>query len=203
MEAQDPTSANIARTPNLSSPREVVSRNTAGEAMQDVSATVVGEANAISESESGFPLPMDEAVDLPQSDRLMDASPSKQDTDISQTSAISPPPRSGDLHTLANAFETSVRYFERDGDNWIGSAHFTLQSSILKGATFQIVSDGKSLSILLSEFSAVPVSISPRQESQLSKTLTHKLGRNVSLNLIASEIESVESADATEYAEQQ
>jgi hypothetical protein len=199
METQNPATENTIQLPNLSSLEEAVGRNTVGDGTHDASAGVVGETHAISESKASATLSMNEAVDMPQSSPVTDPGPVTQAKDIAQTSAASPPPRSGYLQTLADAFETSIRYFERTGDNWVGSAHITLKSSILKGAAFQIVSDGKSLSILLSKFSA-PVSISRRQESELSEILTRKLGRNVSLNLIASEIES---AEAPEYAEQQ
>ncbi|RXZ38773.1 hypothetical protein D9O50_04545 [Oxalobacteraceae bacterium CAVE-383] len=116
---------------------------------------------------------------------------------IAHTSTISPSPVSSDLHTLADAFETSVRHFERSGA-WVGRASFTLQSSALKGASFQLVSDGSSLRIQLAQMASASMPISRREESRLGDILTRKLGRDVSLDLGSFDIEAAENAEQTE-----
>ncbi|HEY4318353.1 MAG TPA: hypothetical protein VGN04_12190 [Herbaspirillum sp.] len=158
-------------------------------------AALANQTNTLPANETGTPRSMKEATDISQGSHSNDAGPALQMKPVAQTSPIVASLRSGDLQTMADAFEASVRDFERAGANWIGSAQVTLQSSALKGAAFQLVSDGRSLSILLTQYASAPIPITRRQESQLSETLTRKLGRNVSLNLGLSEIETPEHAE--------
>jgi hypothetical protein len=89
---------------------------------------------------------------------------------------------------LLSEFENSINHFERAGNSWVGHARIAFQSSVLHGASVQISSDGKSLSVLLSVLSTqselAPMAFSlQRQEQQLSETLTRKLGRAVTLRV--------------------
>jgi hypothetical protein len=101
---------------------------------------------------------------------------------------------SGDTQALLREFENSINHFERTGNSWVGSAQIVFQSSVLKGASVQITSDGKSLNILLTQLAPTPSSYSlHHQEQQLSDALTRKLGRNVTVRVSTG---SSESGDA-------
>lgn len=148
-----------------------------------------------SDPESGL---SKETSNSPSGARAIGADTIGQPGNIRDASAISSPLPSSDLNTLADAFECSIRNFEQSGQNWSGRASFTLQSSVLQGASFQLTSDGRSLCIQLTQMAAAAVPISRREENELSSILTRKLGREVSLNLGLSEIAASEE---TEYAE--
>jgi hypothetical protein len=101
---------------------------------------------------------------------------------------------SADAQTLLGEFENSINHFEKTGNSWVGSARITFQSSVLKGASVQITSDGKSLNILLTQLAPTPLAHSLlRQEQQLSDALTRKLGRSVTVRVSGDSNESGDS----------